>query len=108
MANRYIKQFRYYGESNSSNNPSGLSKSKLVNGKAFSDCLPIVKLGIQAKPGTKFYVNNKTNSIMIGSTGIYDIDLRDKVDIGYLSFDPSTIAGSLETPLIIDIIYEKG
>jgi hypothetical protein len=37
--------------------------------------MPIVQLGIQSVPGTKFYLNGSNNPIIIGNTGIYELDL---------------------------------
>lgn len=106
-----IMQFRYYGDvaESNKNQPNNISKSNLANGKIFSDYLPIVQLGIQSVPGTKFYLNNGTTPIIIGSTGIYELDLDGVSSITQLSFD----AGSLEAlstnlngHLIVDIICD--
>jgi hypothetical protein len=51
-------------------------------------------LGIQAYPGTKFYLSqdekgssDKSFPITIGPTGIYQVDLKEYGIISYLSLD---------------------
>lgn len=45
----------------------------------------VTKLGIQAPPGTRFYINGDTNNtIMVGRTGIYE--LEDGPKVGKLQF----------------------
>ena len=73
---KQIMQFRYYAEGNSKNQPRTINKAKLSSGSVFSNYFPITQLGIQALPGTKFYLNNSTTPIIIGSTGIYELDLE--------------------------------
>jgi len=62
-----IKQFRYYGENNENNQPltvvgntgpRAMNYLDFMNGNVFANYYPIVQLGIQAMPGTKFYLNN--------------------------------------------------
>jgi hypothetical protein len=36
----------------------------------------ISQLGIQGRPGTSFYLNGSTLPIVLGETGIYEIDLQ--------------------------------
>lgn len=43
------------------------------------------KLGIQAPPGTKFYINSSTSPIMIGRTGIYELD--EDINVSSLKFE---------------------
>jgi hypothetical protein len=38
---------------------------RIFQGRIFS------QLGIQAPPGTKFYINNGTNPVIIGYTGLF-------------------------------------
>ena len=94
---RRIKQFRFYSENDTARNqPSNITPQKLSSGSIFADYLPIKQLGIQALPGTKFKVNNSSEPVIIGSTGI---------------FEASSIASlsNLENgSLIVDIIYEDG
>lgn len=109
---RRVKQFRFYSENDTlRNQPTNITPQKLSSGSVFADYLPIKQLGIQALPGTKFKVNNSSEPIVIGSTGIYELELPDDVEITALSFEASSIAmlSNLEnSSLIVDIIYEDG
>ena len=105
-----IRQFRYYNDSSEKNNPSGLVMKDLVTGRAFDPYLPIVQLGIQALPGTKFYVNDTSGSIIVGYTGIYELDSSLVYSIRRLSFDAKSlnlIANSDNGYLLVDIVYEE-
>ena len=104
---KQIMQFRYYAEGNNKNQPKNITKSKLSSGSIFSNYYPITQLGIQALPGTKFYLNNSTTPIIIGSTGIYELDLEGLSEINNLAFDASSIEAinkNNNAYLIIDII----
>lgn len=108
---RTIKQFRYYGENNSKNQPSAANPGGYISGKVFKEngLISIVQLGIQALPGTQFYINNAIEPIIIGSTGIYELDLRGLTEITDLSFSTETmnkIDNSGGAYLIVDAIYE--
>ena len=105
-----IKQFRYYNDSSEKNNPGGLTMKDLTTGRAFDHYLPIVQLGIQAIPGTKFYINNSESSIVIGYTGIYELNSNLVYSIRQLSFDTTSldlIAKNDNGYLLVDIIYEE-
>ena len=106
---KQIMQFRYYDESNSGqkNQPKNITRAKLASGSVFSNYFPITQLGIQALPGTKFYLNNGTTPIIIGSTGIYELDLEGLSEITHLSFDAASISSINNNPnayLIVDIV----
>lgn len=106
---KQIMQFRYYDENNSGqkNQPRNITRAKLASGSVFSNYFPITQLGIQALPGTKFYLNNGTTPIIIGSTGIYELDLEGLSEITHLAFDASSINSIHNNPnayLIVDII----
>lgn len=104
---KQIMQFRYYDEKSNRNYPKNISKAKLSSGSIFSNYLPITQLGIQALPGTKFYLNNSTTPIIIGSTGIYELDLEGLSEITAFAFDAASIESINQNPnayLIIDII----
>lgn len=127
MANR-IKQFRYYADGlnegvtpNEKNHPSQITKEdgKLTavnavdyqSGVVFGNCFPILQLGIQALPGTKFYLNKALEPIIIGSTGIYELDLNGQTEITSISFEESSmnlIKQNNNAYLIVDIIYDDG
>ena len=75
---KQIMQFRYYGKDHTNNQPEGISIETLKkNGGIFKDYLPFTQLGIQTLPGTRFYLNNNEEApIIIGSTGIYELELE--------------------------------
>ena len=107
---KQIMQFRYYGENNIKNQPKGLNSAKLSRGSAFADCLPITQLGIQTLPGTEFYLNNSVTPVLVGSTGIYELDLEGLSAITALHFDKvslQAISSNVNAYLIIDIIYDS-
>lgn len=137
---RKYKQFRFYGASNEMNEPKGFDGNNLneltnENGKPY---FPIYKLGIQTFPGFKFYINedknNENQGIIINNTGIFELDLKDKITINSLRFDPKSLGiiekkdtgddqssnnqeddtdddqssnNRLNAYLLIDIIYEE-
>lgn len=112
MAKR-VKQFRYYSENIdniNSNYPSNkVNKQSLITGTIFANYMPISKLGIQSLPGTKFYLNNSSSPIIIGQTGIFELDLNKQTEIIALQFDAKSIQAindNINAYLIIDVIYE--
>lgn len=109
---KQVQQIRYYNEtSRDKNYPSGISHRTLASGSAFNNYRPIIQLGIQALPGTKFYLNNAINPIIIGYTGIYELDLNGLSEITAISFDSKSldaISKNANAYLIVDIIYEDG
>ncbi len=112
MAKR-VKQVRYYADGSGNNYPTvdGPTYRNLISGSAFSKYVPIVQLGIQSLPGTKFYINGANNPIIIGNTGIYELDLQGLTEISSLQFEASSIATISRNNgayLIVDIIYEDG
>ena len=110
MAKKF-KQFIYYNQDNIDNNPIKISYSNLCTGDIFSEFMPACHIGIQALPGTKFYLNGSYLPIVIGYTGIYELELDNTSQITSLRFDDesiSKIAKNKETFLIVDLIYEEG
>lgn len=104
-----IQQFRYY-PNGVSVYPSGLSATKLSNGNAFAGYLPIIQLGIQTLPGVKFRLNGASNEIIVGSTGIYELDVSDGAAITMLTFDAASLKMIDESGtgyLIVDILYDN-
>lgn len=108
-----IKQFRYYGREDTRNYPNEENLKNLLNtGELFNDYSPITQLGIQAPAGTKFYLNNneeRTNPILIGYSGIYELNLEGIAEIYTLSFEEQSLSAIDKLPhshLIIDIVYE--
>ena len=127
MANKRIAQFRYFGDSNAnigsidqdaiyhqldSNQPAGLTGADLCAGTVFTDYTPMIQLGIQALPGTKFNLNTNLDPIVIGTTGIYELDLTNSsAMITSLTFEQKSIEHIQSNPdgyLIIDIVYQEG
>lgn len=82
--------------------PFKVDKNLLENGGAISDFTPetskptLIKLGIQATPGTKVKINNA--EIKVGKTGIYELD--EIVAITYLAFPEET-----DDSTIVDFVY---
>ena len=111
MAN-VVKQFRFYSDSDSSKNqPIGALSGVFISGSVFENYFPILQLGIQALPGTKFYLNNANEPIIIGRTGIYELDLDGETEISTMRFDPASInniANNVNAYLIVDIIFDNG
>ena len=113
-----IKQFRYYEEKDITRNPnttrnfpSNIAARNLKSGSIFASCTPIVQLGIQTLPGTRFFLNGNNYPIIVGNTGIYELDLQGQGEITALSFEASSIDAISKNPngyLIVDIIYEEG
>ena len=86
---RNVVQIRYFGDNNTylnnddktvkyrqidENQPNSLSSLDLSSGTAFVDYMPIVQLGIQALPGTKFNLNTNLDPIIVGASGMYELD----------------------------------
>lgn len=106
-----IQQVRFYpGSPEGKNYPDNITIATLKSGNAFVNYLPIVQLGIQTLPGVVFYLNGANDGIIVGSTGIYEIDVTDGAQITGLKFDEASlrmIDASGSGYLIVDILYEK-
>lgn len=105
-----VAQFRFYKNGDTRNYPTGVRLKDFTTGQVFSNYYPIKQLGIQALPGTEFYLNKGISPIVIGNTGIYELELNSVSDITNLNFKPASmnvIDGNPHTSLIVDIIYEK-
>lgn len=110
---RKVQQIRYYGDHKSDsdkNQPANLTGNRLRSGSVFSQYTPMKQIGIQTMPGVKFYLNNSIEPIVIGSTGIYELNVENLTEITALSFDTTSINMINETPstsyIIVDILYE--
>ena len=112
-----IMQFRYYRDNSSFNYPIGLTGEVLASGELFGPYGSVSSLGIQGPPGLKFHLNNSSNPIVIGKTGIYQLDTRDvnritSIEFPGLGTEKSDLSQkSLLTEsskLIIDIVYGGG
>lgn len=106
---KQITQFRFYGDGHKNNYPTDLTKD-LLKGSAFKNCGSIIQLGIQTFPGVKFYINNQP--IMVGSTGIYELNVEGYATITTLSISSTSLEkvfiNNPHAYLIIDIISETG
>jgi hypothetical protein len=61
-------------------------------------------------PGTKFRLNGASNEIIVGSTGIYELDVSDGAAITMLTFDAASLKMIDESGtgyLIVDILYDN-
>lgn len=109
---KQIKQFRYFKNGSAKNYPSGVVLEDFITGTAFLDNYPIVHLGIQTIPGVKFYLNNTPNTLMVDSTGIFEMDLEEKTEIDAINFETATFKSLVEKNnngyLIVDIVYDDG
>ena len=114
-----VKQFRYYNDESSEtsrNYPSKVDGKAVdyalyVNGQVFGSCYPVLQLGVQALPGTKFYLNEAVDPVIIGQTGIYELDLANGVQITKIQVDSQSmkkIRDNDNAYLLIDIIYDDG
>lgn len=79
---------------------ANITQTQLKDGSFINGFNNIYALGIQAPPGTSFSIN-RSSSIFIGSTGIYELDLRYvKKAINAIQFDQMP-----EGDILIDIAY---
>lgn len=85
--------------------------------QGFAEGASIVQLGIQAPPGTRFLINNVSDTIVsdieIGVTGIFELDLKNaNTAITQLSFTsikkPVSEEGNiLPWDILVDYLYES-
>ena len=114
IKNKYNEKQKYFKIPDGSrvNYPTTLTKASLVSGSIFNNITPITKLGIQAIPGTRFRINSNKDWIVIGMTGIYELDLLNtSATIVKLQFDETSldlIDQNKNAYLIIDILSEQG
>lgn len=108
---KQIKQYRYFGEGDEKNSPANLAMLQLVAGTAFET--QITDLRIQSYPGTKFYLNDADDWVMIGASGEYNLNLSGNYEITALRFDKEFLQtyfgtnGDGDPYLIIDIVYNS-
>ncbi len=108
-----VRQYRFYNTGDTTRNyPKQIAPGNLISGSIFFNEAAlgaITQLGIQALPGTKFYLNNSITPVIVGYTGIYELDLRSEAEVTALSFDGASINAidSINNAyLIVDAIYE--
>lgn len=105
-----VHQIRFYGNGDARNYPSNLKSNSIISGSVFEPYTPIIQLGIQSLPGTKFILNKSEDPIIIGYTGIYELNIENVAEINALQFDYKSLAAISKAPnasLIVDIIYEE-
>lgn len=113
IENEYNSTLKYFTIAPKSriNYPTTITKASLVSGSIFNNITPIIKLGIQAIPGTRFRVNSNKDWIIIGMTGLYELDLESSsATIIKLQFDETSldiIDKNENAYLIIDIMSEQ-
>lgn len=109
-----VKQFRYGGATGQGatfNYPQNISYQGLLSGSAFAGYAHIKQLGIQAPPGSTFYVNGSSSPIIIGDSGVFDLTLNGDLEASSISFSADTLSRVEKSGsgyLIIDIMYEGG
>lgn len=121
-----VKQLRFYSNNFEKNEPSALwtyimqgnGNTNILNASFESgdsaynyNFAPAVKIGIQTLPGTKIYLNDNSDYIVIDHTGIYELDVRNMATIiNTLRIDPDSLSIINNMPtasLIIDIMYKQ-
>ena len=116
LETKTIQQYRFYNDGNANNYPANdnITKAILSDGRLFKydpDRGPIVQLGIQTLPGTRFYLNGAAEPVIVGTTGIFEVSLLNQnFGISDLQFNHQSleIIEQAETGyLIIDIIYDS-
>ena len=101
--NKKIMQFRYYGTKNKNNFPANIKAGDFSTEDFFKDYYPIHYIKIQGPTNSiKFWINFNSNSVMLGPSGVYELDLQNFSTIEDLKF---SIPSNISEPLIIDLIY---
>ena len=109
---KQIMQFRFEGVQHKNNYPQfSDNKNKLTKGNIINDYRLVSQLGIQGPPGLRFYLNKGNDPIIIGKTGIYELDLENIGRIFAIRFNAEDLENLVEksdSRLLIDIIYDGG
>lgn len=104
-----MTQFRYYADENNNNSPNWRWTQYCAT-ESFKAYSPILSLGVQTLPGTKFFINDSLTPIIIGNSGIFELDVSNtSVSINNIRFDQQsmeTISSKQNGYLLIDVIYE--
>ena len=109
---KQIAQLRYYSENNPNNWPLNYSWTAYCTATTFKkNYTSISQIGIQTLPGTKIYLNNGHEPIIIGATGIFELDVSNTTaTISSVRIDQEsmqTIKDNELGYLIIDLVYGK-
>ena len=115
-----IQQFVFYSPENNKNFPQDFDlKDPLYTNpwkyNLFKGYGIVTQLGIQGAPGVIFYLNDSSNPISIGGTGVYELNLTGIGHISRLRFDEKSLKeyypkeqADPKRKLIVDIVYEGG
>lgn len=121
---REMRQFRYYKEGEGVFSMGGNSVTNYFPGATVNlvnendpglsvDLTPygIVQLGIQTVPGTRIKFNHSINPVVIGYSGIYELNLEQSAGvINQFSIDYNSMQIINDLPngfFIMDIVYNK-
>ena len=107
-----VTQFRYYAEDNPNNYPK-ISWPNYCTQETFKPYSPVTQLGIQTLPGTKLYLNGSLEPIIIGGSGIFELDVTSTTAvISDFRIEQKSMEMIRDLPngyLIIDLVYgERG
>lgn len=100
-----VKQFRYYGNAN---HPRQDWKDNNLFENINKQGGEVIKLGIQAPPGTPFYLNctdTSGNEILVGSTSIYELDVDGFTTLSSLTFGRNPLGNKAGASIIVDVVY---
>ena len=106
--NQTFQQFIYCSPNSEHNFPRSLTAESLTSGQFLPIGKTISQLGISALPGTKLYLNGGVSPIVIGFTGLFEIDLSAGGAITDIKVDSASIQEIERNDsayLIIDIAY---
>ena len=106
-----VLQYRFGNNDIQPNNSEEqINATNLITGGIFANHVPIVQLGIQTLPGVKFYINGSEEPIIVGVTGVFELDCTAGTYITALRFEKASVEMINGTPsayLIVDTIYEE-
>jgi hypothetical protein len=107
---KQLRQFRYYGNNSSENFPENgkdIDYSSAYILFTDNNFPSLAALGIQTIPGVKFYLNDSTDAIIVGHSGIFELSSTNKYEVTSLRFDAQSLRliDNAEKYLIVDIIY---
>lgn len=103
-----FQQFIYYSPHSYKNFPTNLSADSLISGDFLPRNKTISQLGIRSIPGTKIYLNGGKIPLVIGFTGLFEIDLTAGGAISDIKVDEASIKEISKNDsayLIIDVAF---
>ena len=116
MAN-LIGQYRWFSDKSKLNSGDSNMVIKQPDGvvdysfKSYFENKIIKQLSIQTMPGVKFFLNEYKEPVMVGATGIFELDITAGTEIYFLRFHSKSIEAieRLDNAyVIVDIVYEEG